>query len=232
MLGGALVGITGIGCTLIVLPVLLLWFPHFIAPALAVKMTVATTLASTTVCVIFTAILHIKNRNVSYPLAAAMTAILLSLVLLLIAVKVVLKKRSQVNTFSKINPKVFTPVILIAGLANSICGIGTGNVSIPYLLQYYPQKVAAASSVISGVVACALGAIAYIIYGLDVPNLPKDSLGYVYLPAFFSLSIGIIIDTPLGFRINSKLNPLYIRYLLAILVGFAGVFTLIKTLTF
>ena len=60
---------------------------------------------------------------------------------------------------------IFAIVTLFAGLSNSICGVGTGNIAIPYLSQYFPVKRATGTSVVSTVVACVLGALAYIYYG-------------------------------------------------------------------
>ena len=66
---------------------------------------------------------------------------------------------------------IFATVTIFAGLSNSICGVGTGNIAIPYLSQYFPVKRATGTSVVSTVVACVLGTLAYIYYGWDAATL-------------------------------------------------------------
>lgn len=249
-IAGLFVGLVGVGSTLVLLPTLLLWFPHFLSQDVAIKMTVATTLACTSVSVILAASLHIKQRQVCYHLLLAMVTVYLitaifgpylvhflparpiifvvSSVLIITALRILLKKHTKNDKLQTLNRLTFVIVITIAGFANSVCGIGTGNIAIPYLSKYYPHQKAVATSVTSTVFACLLGTVTYIIYGWHAVALPKYSLGYVYLPAFFAAVIGIIVGTPTGYKLSHKLDLRWVRYVLAIVVGFAGVLALLR----
>jgi|TARA_R110002072_G_scaffold19747_4_gene72817 uncharacterized membrane protein YfcA len=73
-----------------------------------------------------------------------------------------------------------------------------------------------------------LGTLAYIYYGWDAATLPKYSLGYVYMPIFIAVSVGIVIAIPIGYKLSERLDPKWIKRLLALLVSVAGIFALIK----
>ena len=106
----------------------------------------------------------------------------------------------------KMNAGVFGIVTIFAGFSNSICGIGTGNIAIPYLSQYVADKKATGISVASTVVACVIGTLAYIYCGWNAATLQKYSLGYVCMPIFVTVSIGIIMAVPFGYKFLERLD--------------------------
>lgn len=242
--GGLAVGLIGVGFTLIILPVLFYVFLFTLPADLAIKMAVATTLAGALFSVSIASILNFKEKNINFQLFLAMTSIFVitailgplvinylpvksveivtSIILLFIAARsfFIFKNRSQDNHFSKIQ---FTTMVIIAGLINSMCGIGTSNITIPYLSRYYPMQVAKSTALMSTVVACAIGTISYMINGWHIKNLPLYSLGYVYLPAFFLVSLGAIIATPLGIYLSKRINVFWLRYILLTLVMLAAI---------
>jgi len=250
LLAGLAVGLAGVGSTLLMLPTLVLLLPHYMPADLSVKIAIATTLACTSVSVIYAAVIHIRKGNLDislclrmasiyivtaaagayivYFLPARIIEIILGIVLIFVATKTVLITKAQDNTDKKMNPGVFAIVTIFAGLSNSICGVGTGNIAIPYLSQYFPAKTAMGTSVVSTVVACVLGTLAYIYYGWDAATLPTYSFGYVYMPIFIAISVGIFIAIPIGYKLSERLHPKWIKRLLALLVSVADVFALIK----
>ena len=54
--------------------------------------------------------------------------------------------------------------------------------------------------------ACVIGTLAYIYYGWNGATLPKYSLGYVYMPIFVTVSIGIIMAVPFGYNFLERLD--------------------------
>jgi uncharacterized membrane protein YfcA len=252
ILGGALVSLAGVGCTLLFLPTLLFWFPHFLPTTLATKMAIATTLAATTIAAIFTTYLHIKNKNINFKLSrviiilylitattgpylvhylrVSMYEFIIGIVLIFVALRLITKKIKHNYNPTKANPLLFTFAILVAGFANSICGIGAGNVAIPYLSRHYPYKTAIGTSIFCALFTCLISAVSYIIYGWDLPDLPRFAAGYVYLPAFIALSIGVIVGTPLGYLLSKKIHISKINYILATVVAAAGIFAIVKSL--
>ena len=112
---------------------------------------------------------------------------------------------------------MFIVIILIAGFINSMCGIGTGNITIPFLSRYYPLNTAKGTALISAIFAYSAGTLSYIINGWGLIGLPPYSLGYVYLPAFFAVAIGAIITTPVGSSLSRRFE---LKWLCYVLLGF------------
>ena len=61
LLAGLTVGLAGVGSTLLILPTLVLLLPHYMPADLSVKISIATTLACTSVSVIFAAFIHLRK---------------------------------------------------------------------------------------------------------------------------------------------------------------------------
>jgi uncharacterized membrane protein YfcA len=47
-------------------------------------------------------------------------------------------------------------------------------------------------------------------------------------PIFITVSVGIVIAIPIGYKLSERLHPKWIKRLLALLVSVAGLFALIK----
>ena len=68
--------------------------------------------------------------------------------------------------------------------------------------------------------------IGYVITGWNRPELPKWSLGYVYIPTAIIVSFFAALASPLGVHLHNKLDIAKLRKLFAILLIIAGVATL------
>lgn len=253
VIGGLSVGLAGFGITLVTLPALIVVFSQHLPHAIAVKMAIATTLACGMTAAISAVVLHIKNGNIQWSLFIRMASIyvctaicgayivhylpahfielFLGIVLITVATKLFMRTSTSSNNFHTLNPFRFVITILLAGFSNSMCGIATGTIAIPYLSKYYPQNQAAGTSIASTLVACTMGMFAYIYYGWNLPELPKYSVGYLYTPAFICIAIGVLIGTPLGYKLSGQINPKWIKYLLVSLVMISGVFSIFKGLS-
>jgi uncharacterized membrane protein YfcA len=75
LLAGLAVGLAGVGSTLLILPTLVLLLPHYMPADLSVKIAIATTLACTSVSVIYAAFIHIRKGNVDISLCLRMASI-------------------------------------------------------------------------------------------------------------------------------------------------------------
>jgi uncharacterized membrane protein YfcA len=119
LLAGLTVGLAGVGSTLLILPTLVLLLPHYMPADLSVKIAIATTLACTSVSVIYAAVIHIRKGNVDVSLCLRMASvyvltavvgayivhflpariieIILGIVLIFVATKTVLIKKTHNN---------------------------------------------------------------------------------------------------------------------------------------
>ncbi len=92
------------------------------------------------------------------------------------------------------------------GLLSSILGIGGGTLTVPFLVACeIPMKNAVAISSACGLPIAFAATVSYIFLGLQQPQLPAWSLGYIYLPAFFGIVICSVLTAPLGAKLASKL---------------------------
>lgn len=112
------------------------------------------------------------------------------------------------------------PIGLFIGGLSAILGIGGGSMNVPYLAHTgLPMKNAVATSS-----ACALpiafsAAASYIFLGWQNLSLPPDSIGYVYLPAFWGITVTGVFTAPIGARLAHRLPARQLkRYFAAVLL--------------
>lgn len=236
MLGTILVGLVGTGSTLILLPALTFILPTMFHSTAMVKMAVATTLATTFVVAAVTSVHNIKQQLVDYTIFKKMLAVYLfttitgtsvihflpaktvALIVALILVWIVFyailsqeilrRERATPSTLQLIM------VFLVAGWVNSLSGIGTGNVALPFLNRVLDQKVAKATSVLAAAVACGCGGLAYVINGWHVASLPKYAWGYVYAPALLVMAVAVLAARPIAKFLNKRMALHWLRYVL------------------
>lgn len=100
---------------------------------------------------------------------------------------------------------MFGTGILIGG-TSSLVGIGGGSMSVPFLIWCnVAMHTAIGTSAAIGFPIAFAGAAGYIVNGLNEPALPPLSLGFVYFPALFCISMASIITAPLGAKLAHSL---------------------------
>ena len=107
----------------------------------------------------------------------------------------------------------------IIGMVSSLVAAGGGFLSIPFMTMCNVQmhKVVGTSSALGFPIAIA-GAIGYMWIGLNEPNLPAHSIGYVYLPALLGVVIASMTLAPLGAKLAHRLPAATLKRLLALLL--------------
>ncbi|WP_334188360.1 sulfite exporter TauE/SafE family protein [Noviherbaspirillum sp.] len=87
------------------------------------------------------------------------------------------------------------------GVLSGLVGAGGGFVSVPFM-TWCNVKIhnAVATSAALGFPIAFAGTLSNIFFGLNVPNLPAGSLGYIYLPALLVIAIASVSTAPLGAR--------------------------------
>lgn len=87
------------------------------------------------------------------------------------------------------------------GWLSSMLGIGGGSMTFPILLGYrLSASASSASSSLATFLSTLTGTIAYLMIGRHV-SFP-DTIGYIDLPAFASITLGSLITTPLGVKLS------------------------------
>jgi uncharacterized protein len=252
--GGMLVGISGAGLTVAALPSLIFLFPVFFHSAVSFKMALVTTLATAGTAAIVSSLKHYRLGNINYRtcsyiifvylftatvgptlvhfMPAHFFHITLASILIIYSGLLYLsrsKQHSRGNSTKTIDFFSIAPVALASGFASSMGGVGTGLIMVPYLAKYLPQQQAVGTSVSAALMGCVIASISYWISSLHSnAQLPLYSFGYIYLPAYIALTVGIIVGTPLGIKLSGRFKMAGIKTILSLLLLCSALFVLFK----
>lgn len=113
----------------------------------------------------------------------------------------------------------------LAGLLCGLLGVGGGVIMIPVLtiLLKYPTHKAIGTSSASIIATTLGGLITYIILGLNVPNLPSYSLGYVNVLQFVFLTITSTIVVKYAAILSTKIDSRILKLCHIVIVGYIGI---------
>lgn len=107
----------------------------------------------------------------------------------------------------------------VIGSLSAIIGIGGGTLTVPFLVKLnYPMRNAVAVSSACGLPIAISGTISYTLLGWQKSGLPEDSIGYIYLPAFFGIIATSMLSAPLGAKLAHKLPTQKLRRYFALLL--------------
>ncbi len=106
---------------------------------------------------------------------------------------------------------------------SNILGIGGGIITVPILMAYKvsDQKAIASSSAITLLIT-SLGALAYLFFGLNEAPL-KDSIGFIYIPAFCIIAATTFFAAPLGVKLAHQLSAKTLRRIFACALILTGI---------
>lgn len=244
------VGLLGVGFSLVILPALIFLLPKIlVGNVYSVKIAIATTLAGAMISASSATIINIRYKHINHRLLIAImgiflfTAIIGPMLIHVLPMKLVeivtagmlamsvlyslYRELSKHSSHQQVNKHSFVLVMLTAGLVNSMCGIGVGNFLVPFLNRYYTFSVAKGTSLASTLFSCAIGTLGYIIGGWNLAGLPQETFGYIYLPAFFVISIAAFIATPVGVYFGKRFDIKWMRFILfgVVLLAALQIFT-------
>ena len=221
---GFLAGLLGIGGGMIMVPfITAILTNRGIAPDLAVKAAIATSMAT----IIFTSVssvrAHHKRGAVRWDIARQLApGIVLGAALASLGVFAVLKgswlallfaafvgfSATQMLKDKKPKPSRTMPGTAgqvgaggVIGFLSGLVGAGGGFVSVPFMTwcNVAIHKAVATSAALGFPIALA-NAAGYIIAGQGVPGLPAHSLGYIHWPALAVIASASVLTAPLGVR--------------------------------
>lgn len=120
------------------------------------------------------------------------------------------KEHHQLKTSYNLSQYRFYLGIFI-GMLSNLLGIGGGVMAFPLYLHCglnITQSIGTSS--LTTFVTAFLGTIGYMMIGWNSTDL-QWTVGYVYLPAFLSITFGIIIMTPIGVRYAHQLSSFHLK---------------------
>ncbi len=243
---GTLSGLFGIGGGLVIVPTLLFCFRFLgFSPDLAIHMAIGTSLSIIVITASNSVFSHHRRGGidwsivrkilipliigtysgglVSSKLSASLLETIFSVYVVLVSLKMFLDvKIDKVEKETSI--VLYSIVGAVIGFKSAILGIGGGTISIPFLSwRGFSMKKAVGVSAALGLPISIVGSISYIVSGLKVSALPEQSLGYIYLPAFFGVILTSSFFAHLGAKLSHKLPQEKMRKGFAIFLSIIAV---------
>ena len=119
----------------------------------------------------------------------------------------------------------------IIGFLSGMVGAGGGFISVPFLVWCnVPIHMAVATSAGLGFPIALSNGLGYIVGGWHAPDLPPHSLGYVWLPALVCIAGCSVLTAPLGARAAHALPVAKLKRIFAVLLLLLGGYMLLKGL--
>ena len=249
VIAGVLAGLFGVGGGIVFVPALLIGFEWLDVPeSVLTHLAVGTSLA----CVVFTAIssviAHHRKQGVIWKsvqnmsgflllgaILGAWTAdqlsgfvlrLILGTFLFVMAIKMLFENSSKIESVKESNPALV--VIGLMGLAtgwiSSMLGIAGGALTVPFLKAYgAPIKKAIGTASALGLPIALAGTVTHILVAGDNQDLPRWSLGYVYLPAFLGIVATSAYFAKWGARLAHHLDQVVLQRLFGLLLAFLAI---------
>lgn len=250
--GGFLAGLLGIGGGMILVPFLtyMLGLQH-VAPELAVKMAIATSMGT----IVFTSISSVRAHHqrgaVRWDLVRLLApGIVIGSMFASLGVFAILKGSflavffgffvsfSALQMFLDKKPAPTrqmpgTTGQLAAGggigMLSGLVGAGGGFISVPFMTWCnIPIHNAVATSAALGFPIALTNGLGYVMSGLNVNGLPQGAIGYIWLPALLTVASCSVLTAPLGAKAAHRLPVRQLKRVFASLLMVLAAYMLYK----
>lgn len=238
---GFVAGLLGVGGGGIMVPILTLIFLHQGVHADSVMhLALGTSMAS----IIFTSIsslrAHQKHGTINWNIVKLMSfgviigtfigtflaaylssiylAIFFTLFMAYVAIKLLIKKHINIDDCQISNKNLFFSASGIGGIS-ALVSIGGGSLTVPYLVSKgIDVKKSIGTSAAIGLPISITGTIGYLINGWDNSLGYEYTLGFIYLPAVFLISITSFFTAPYGAKLAQHLPVSILKKVFACLL--------------
>ena len=244
---GVLAGLLGVGGGIVTVPVLFLLFDFLdVPPAVAMHLAVGTSLATIIPTSISSSRAHFKREAVDVEMlrswaplifagalaggivsrfvTSGFLTIFFGAVALLVAINMAIPRKlvvAEALPKGAVGRGVLPGII---GVFSSLMGIGGGTLSVPILNAFsFPMHKAVGTAAAFGFVIAVPATAGFIWSGLDVPERPPLSLGYVNIVAAVLIFTTSVLTAPFGSRIAHALNPERLKLAFAIFLGLTAI---------
>lgn len=238
---GYLSGLLGIGGGLILVPVLLFMFDaQYFAAQNAMHLALGTSIATILFTSLASAWQHHAHKAVNWKFFFMITPGILSgtligaiivkyvqvlhltlffaLFVYAVAIQMLLELKPVATRDFPANREIAAAGAII-GCISSMVSIGGGILSVPYMVWHkLPLRNAIATSAAIGFPIAVGGTLGYIFNGWNAADLPRYSVGYVYVPALLWLVTGTVATAPFGARATHRMPVPVLRRIFAVVL--------------
>ena len=242
---GVMAGLLGIGGGLIVVPALLILLPQAgIDASISMNMALATSLATIIATSGSSALNHLKLGNVDmFVIKWLMPGVVIGgfvganiaewipteylpkifgAIMLCLALQMLFSMKSSAQSTMP-SSRVTMLYGSAIGLVSSLAGIGGGSLSVPFLNRHgVEMRKAVGSSSVCGCVLAISGMIGFILNGYGAADLPRHSVGYVYLPALAAIAATSMLTTRIGAKLTTSLPTPVLKKIFALFLMFVA----------
>jgi uncharacterized membrane protein YfcA len=250
-IGGFAAGLLGIGGGMILVPFITMIFTaKAFAPEVVVHMAIATSLATIMFTSMSSVRAHHKHGAVLWPVVkllapgivvgawigpwigkqmnSSMMALVFGLFVAFSATQMLLKKKPVAARDLPGAPGMFAAGGVI-GIVAGLVGAGGGFLSVPFMAWCNVRiHNAVATSAALGFPIALAGTLSNIYFGLNEPELPPYSLGYIYLPALALIAAASMTMAPLGARTAHRLPVEQLKKIFAVILYVLAAYMLWK----
>lgn len=226
---GYLAGLLGIGGGMLIGPfVTLIMSSRSVPSELAVKMAIATSMATIMFTSVSSVRAHHRRGSVRWPLVKGLApGIVLGGAIASVGVFSALKGTTLALLFAAFVGFSATQMFLnkkpkpsrqmpgaqgqiaagtVIGFLSGLVGAGGGFVSVPFMVAHNVSMLnAVATSAALGFPIALANTAGYVFSGSHVPGLPQWSMGYVWLPALAVIASCSVLTAPLGAKMAHRL---------------------------
>ncbi|MHC1630941.1 MAG: sulfite exporter TauE/SafE family protein [Methanotrichaceae archaeon] len=172
------------------------------------------------------------GATIAAQLPGAMLKVVFGVAILLGGVRMLTAKPVKVEEDPVDNPLILAAWALPMGIVTGIIGIGGGILMIPVMVLALKFKIhnAVGTSTAMMIFTTIGGVVGYVLNGLQVPDLPIYSIGYVNLAAFVALAMTSTPMALIGVRAAhrlpaAKLRNVFILVMFYVALKMIGVFS-------
>lgn len=252
---GFLAGLLGIGGGMLMVPFITIIMSHRgVAPDLAVKMAIATSMATIIFTSMSSVLAHHKRGAVRWDIVKRLApGIVVGSILGSLGVFALLKGSylaiffalfvsfSATQMFLDKKPKPTRQMPGTAGqfavggfigFLSGLVGAGGGFISVPFMAWCnVAMHSAVATSAALGFPIAVANVLGYIISGQHVQNLPAHAFGYIWLPALLVIAVCSFLTAPLGAKAAHSLPVGKLKRVFASLLYALAAYMLYKGLS-
>ena len=252
---GFLAGLLGIGGGMIMVPfITIIMSTRGAAPNLAIKMAIATSMAT----IIFTSISSVRahhkrgmvrwdivkglapgivggslvaSMGVFALLKGALLAVFFGLFVGFSATQMFLDKKPKPSRQIP-GPGGKVAAGGVIGFLSGLVGAGGGFISVPFMgWCNVPIHNAVATSAALGFPIALANAVGYVVSGQGVQGLPEGSFGYIWLPALGVIALSSVFMAPVGAKVAHALDVKRLKRIFACVLYLLAAYMLYKGLS-